>query len=134
MDMVAYTLNVNQIRERETEFLNKINQLRVYSQEDIPDLRDIFVKACKKEFGAAERILDIIYKRKFDVLNYDCWLNSDDECYIINRNTGEYINWYKTYHLGRDIHTTVEPDKIEEFLHAFNTEIGPDELMKSQME
>ena len=79
--------------------------------------RDAFVNAVIRVFGDDGIFLEFIQDEDFSS-NYDCFA-TNDECYIINRNTGEYINWYKFTHLGRDIHSTVSPDKFEHFLQKF---------------
>ena len=81
--------------------------------------RETFNDAVTKVFKSGIAFLDFIEHEEYDVSSYDCFVAYDDECYIINRNTGEYINWYKFTHLGRDIHSTVNPDNFEEFLQKF---------------
>lgn len=81
--------------------------------------RDEFLLAIEKVFGDACTFLDILENNQYDDLRYDCFIDPNDETYIIDRETGSYINWYKFYHLGRDIHSTVKPDEFEEFLTCF---------------
>jgi hypothetical protein len=81
--------------------------------------RDAFIHAVIKVFKSCDAFLDFIENEEYGLLYYDCFYNSDAECYIINRSTGEYINWYKFTHIGRDIHSTVSPDKFEHFLQKF---------------
>lgn len=82
------------------------------------DCRQQFIDAAIKVFGIDSSFFDQIddeeYSDKYDVFN-----PSDGECYIINRETGEYINWYKFTHLGRDIHSTCPPERFEKFLREF---------------
>ena len=80
--------------------------------------REQFGDAVKKVFGTANNFLDFIESGKYSDL-YDVIYYYDDECYIINRETGEYINWYKYTHIGRDIHSTVHPNDFVEFLTKF---------------
>lgn len=88
------------------------------------DLRDLFCSAVTKIFGDSTTFLDFIEDDKYSI-KYDCFLDSDGENYIINRETGEYINWYKFYHIGRCINISVFnmyeniPKWIEEFLVEF---------------
>ena len=88
------------------------------------DLRDIFCKAVTKIFGDSYIFLDFLENEEYSV-KYDCFLNGSGENYIINRETGEYINWYKLTHIGRCINistlSTYEniPKWIEEFLVEF---------------
>ena len=85
------------------------------------DLRDIFCNIITKIFGDSIAFLDFLENKEYST-KYDCYLDYNGENYIINRETGEYINWYKLDHIGRDInisiihlHTSV-PKWIEEFL------------------
>lgn len=79
--------------------------------------RNEFVEVVKKIFKDTS-FFDFI-ENEYYSNNYDCFVTGSDECYIINRSTGEYINWYKFTHLGRDIHTTVNPNYFEEFMKKF---------------
>lgn len=90
------------------------------------DLRDLFCNAITKVFGDDPEIfLDFLQDKKYSFDKYDCYLDSDGENYIINRETGEYINWYKLYHFGRSINISTLsaykdiPKWIEEFLVEF---------------
>lgn len=94
------------------------NRSRVYTLENTPDLRDKFADDAIAVFSSAEAFLDFIEDRKYSS-RYDAFLDYNSETYIIDRETGKYINWYKASHIGRDIHTNVEPDKIAEFLREF---------------
>jgi len=76
------------------------------------NMREIFCNAVTKVFGSSDAFFDIIENDKY-AYNFDCILRSDDDNYIINTITGEYINWYKTYHLGRGIGISVV--NVEEF-------------------
>ena len=80
--------------------------------------RDEFINAVTKVFKSCDVFFDFIEDEDYSN-RYDCFVSGSDECYIINRSTGEYINWYKFTHLGRDIHSTVSPDKFVDFLTKF---------------
>ena len=68
--------------------------------------------------------LDFLENEKYST-KYDCYLDYDGENYIINRETGEYITWYKLSHIGRSIIISTcfsyvnIPKWIEEFLIEF---------------
>lgn len=81
--------------------------------------RDAFIEAITKVFKYDDIFFDFIEYKDYAPSYYDCFVSGNDECYIINRDTGEYINWYKFTHIGRDIHSTVSPDKFEDFLQKF---------------
>ena len=111
----------DQYRETVSEFKKKWfkgeNRSTVYTQENTPGLRDKFADGIATVFFSFNAFLDFI-DGKYSP-RYDVFLDYDDETYIINRETGKYVNWYKGSHIGRDIHTNVEPDKIVEFLREF---------------
>lgn len=74
----------------------------LYTQTTHEDMRDLFCKAISDIFGDSLIFLDILENDKYSS-RYNCYLDPDGENYIINSETGEYINWYKLYHLGRCI-------------------------------
>lgn len=84
-----------------------------------PNLRDEFNNLVEKVFGDVDKFLDLIDGTgtcEFDVAVTE---RPSGEYYIINRQTGEYINWYKYTHLGRDIHMNFDPSQLEDFLVKF---------------
>lgn len=96
----------------------------LFNKTNFNDLRDLFCNAVVKVFEDSDAFLDFLENDEYSV-KYDCYLDCNGENYIINRETGEYINWYKLNHIGRDINisTSVEhnyiPKWIEEFLVEF---------------
>lgn len=92
------------------------NEIEVFT-----DCRKQFEDAVKKVFGEADDFFDFIENDEYSDL-YDVFYPENDECYIINRGTGEYINWYKYVHIGRDIHSTVNPNDFVTFLEEFKGE------------
>lgn len=101
---------------------------KVYTRKDIETLRDDFANAVKETFnGDCSSFLDIVENEEYDSMIYDVFYDYNGETYIINRITGEYINWYKFTHLGRDIHTTISDpskDKFVKFLKEFKDSIN----------
>lgn len=95
----------------------------VYTQDGIQTLRTDFENAVKEVFdGDALSFLDVIEHEEYDPSIYDVFYDYNDENYIINRSTGEYVNWYKFTHIGRDIHTTISDptkDNFVKFLKEF---------------
>ena len=89
------------------------------------DLRDLFCNAVTKIFGDSMTFLNFLKNEEYSTVKYDCFLDYNGENYIINRETGEYINWYKLSHIGRSINISIlNPDTtipkwIEEFLTKF---------------
>ena len=94
----------------------------IADQNTHPTLREDLVKEIDNVFGDYQIFLDYIEEEMYGA-NFDCFARSDDESYIINRNTGEYINWYKFYHIGRDVHISYN-DKLD--INKFLTEFKND--------
>ena len=96
----------------------------IFNQANRRDLRDLFCNAVTKIFGDSTTFLDFLENEKYST-KYDCYLNYNGENYIVNRETGEYINWYKLNHIGRCINISTSsyynkiPKWIEEFLVDF---------------
>lgn len=88
-------------------------------------LRDLFCNAVTKVFGDSMAFLDFLENEEYSTIKYDCYLDYNGENYIINRETGEYINWYKFDHIGRCINVSTSlwyksvPEWFEEFLVEF---------------
>lgn len=96
----------------------------VFNQTNRKDLRELFSNTVSKIFGNSTAFLDFLEDEKYSS-KYDCFLNYDGENYIINTETGEYINWYKLSHIGRNVNISTLsmykdiPEWIEEFLAEF---------------
>lgn len=99
---------------------------KVYTQNDIQTLRDDFINAVEEVFGENSlSFLDVIENEEYR-FDYDVFYDCNGENYIINRLTGEYINWYKFTHIGRSICTTIsDPSKdgFVKFLKEFKDSI-----------
>lgn len=98
----------------------------IYNQTNFSkDLRDLFCNAVTKVFGDSMTFLDFIENMEYSTIKYDCYLDYSGENYIINRESGEYINWYKLDHIGRCINISIihlydtVPKWIEKFLFDF---------------
>ena len=97
----------------------------IFNQTTRKDLRDLFCNAVTKVFGNPMIFLDFLENNKYSSTKYDCYLDYNGENYIINRETGEYINWYKLDHIGRCINISILlpykniPEWIEDFLVEF---------------
>lgn len=96
-----------------------------FDQTNRKDLRDLFCNAVTKVFGDSMIFLDFLENEEYSTIKYDCYIDNDEEIYIINRETGEYINWYKLDHIGRCINISTSswykniPKWIEKFLVEF---------------
>ena len=104
----------------------------IFDQTTCKGLRDLFRNAVTKIFGDSASFLEFLYNEEYST-KYDCFMNWNGENYIINSETGEYINWYKLHHIGRDIHISMSasfcsykdiPKWIEEFLVEFKESEG----------
>lgn len=95
----------------------------VFNQSNYEDIRDLFNQAITKIFGNSEIFLDFIENEKYSD-RYDCYIDNDGENYIIDRECGEYINWYKFTHIGRciNISTSLMRNKIPEWFEDFLVE------------
>lgn len=88
------------------------------------DLRNLFCKTVNKIFESTTDFLFFLENEEYSD-RYDCFLDGSGECYIIDTETGDYINWYKLYHLGRCISISISasyeniPQWFEEFLIKF---------------
>ena len=97
----------------------------VFNQTTCKDLRDLFSNAVTKIFGDSMTFLDFLENEEYSITKYDCYLDYNGENYIITRETGEYINWYKLDHIGRCINISTcfsykdIPGWIEGFLVEF---------------
>lgn len=87
------------------------------------DLRELFCDAVIRVFGSANTFIVFLENDKYST-QYDCLIDYNSENYIINRKTGEYINWYKFEHLGRCINLSVLClyDNISKWFVDFLTE------------
>lgn len=74
----------------------------IFNQTTHENLRETFCHAVIKVFGSSTAFLDFLENERYSD-KYDCFIDYDGENYIINCETGEYINWYKFTHLGRCI-------------------------------
>lgn len=84
--------------------------------------RDELCAEIIKIFGSGSNFLDFIEDEKYNNNIFDCFVECDGENYVIDRDTGEYINWYKFTHVGRSLNTRC--NNITEFLTKFkNSEI-----------
>ena len=100
----------------------------IFNQTNCKDLRDLFCNAVTEIFGDSMTFLDFLEDEKYST-KYDCYLDYNGENYIINRETGEYINWYKLDHIGRSINISTDDIMnitkwIEEFLVKFKESEG----------
>ena len=97
----------------------------IFNQTNCKNLRDLFCNAVINVFGDSMTFLDFLENMGYSTTKYDCYLDYNGENYIINRETGEYINWYKLDHIGRCISISTAswykniPKWIEEFLVEF---------------
>ena len=78
--------------------------------ETYPIDREIFTNIFTSIFSNdnISKILDIIYSG-YESEKYKCWIY-DDEVYLLNKETGMFINWYKLDHIGRCLQSTIGSD------------------------
>lgn len=91
----------------------------------------------RNDFMTREELTEIVVRDKnsdyfFNIFEdndvgprFDCVCSCDEcmgnaEIYIIDRDTGHYIGWYKLYHIGRDWHTNMSSkEEVEKFFDDF---------------
>lgn len=96
----------------------------VFNQSNCSDIRDILCNTVIKVFGSEDTFFTFILDENYSS-NYDCYVDDSGENYIINGVTGEYINWYKLYHLGRCLNVSIyrfNYKDIEQWFEIFLTE------------
>ncbi len=96
----------------------------VISSSTYEKLRDIVFLAIAEVFGETGNFLDFLENEEYGQ-QYDCYTDPNGENYIINRDTGDYVNWYKLYHIGRCPYVSMASntnDDIKEFLKKFFTD------------
>ena len=96
----------------------------VFNQSNCSDIRDILCNTVTKVFGSSDMFFTFILNENYSS-NYDCYVDGSGENYIINNVTGEYINWYKLYHLGRCVNVSIfrfNYKNIEQWFENFLTE------------
>ena len=93
--------------------------MKVYDTHNTPDLRELFIESINKVFDTDDDFMDLVDNKH--IIGFDIFVDTgeSDEVYIIDRNTGEYINWYEFYHLGRTMSINFEPSKLVDFLTRF---------------
>lgn len=109
----------------------------IVNQTICENLRDSFCKAITNVFKDTISFFDFLINEEYSS-KYDCYLDPSGENYIINRESGEYINWYKLYHVGRCInisisqaHKNLQKQKwFEIFLSEFKNSKESEEVKK----
>lgn len=101
----------------------------IFNQNNVDNLRALFCNAVINIFGNTESFLEFIENEECSD-KYDCFIDWNGENYIINRETGEYINWYKFNHIGRSICISVLSNRsiISEWLESFLVEFKGEEV------
>ena len=92
------------------------------------DLRNLFCDTVSIIFENSMEFLDFLENEKYSD-KYNCYIDYSGENYIINRVTGEYINWYKFDHIGRSISisTSASYEKVPEWIEEFLIELKESE-------
>ena len=95
----------------------------VFTADTYENLRDIILHTVADVFGDDDRFLDFLEYEEYGQ-PYDCFIDPNGENYIINRYTGDYVNWYKLTHIGRCpcVSMVSCSDDIKEFLKKFFTD------------
>jgi len=99
--------------------------MKVYNTNNTPSLRENFIESINKVFDNEDDFMDLVENKH--IIGFDIFVDTgeSDEVYIIDRNTGEYINWYEFYHLGKTMSINFEPSKLVDFLTRFKNADHP---------
>lgn len=96
----------------------------VFTSDTYENLRDTILHTVVDVFGGADNFLDFLEYEEYGQ-RYDCCIDPNGENYIIDRNTGDYVNWYKLTHIGRCPNVSIASDTnddIKEWLKKFFTD------------
>ncbi len=91
-----------------------------------PDnLRELFEDLVRENFTNNDEFLDAVEENDFGT-HFECACSvgesiGNGEIFIIDFDTGHYINWYKLAHIGRSASTNVDS---EEELEKFFKKLG----------
>lgn len=89
--------------------------MKVYNAYNFEGLRDFVYKSIDSIFGI-EQFLDMVDDNYDGIADKYDFIRGIGDFYIINRETGQYINWYKYTHIARDIHMNFDPIELRKFL------------------
>lgn len=82
--------------------------------------REYFRQTWNEIIGEDNDILDTISSHQLiDVDGKFLIVNNDEDIYIIDTNSFEGVNWYKTYHIGRALNTSMDCASLTSFLCRF---------------
>lgn len=81
-----------------------------------------------------DNICDIIFSG-YEGYSYKCWIY-DDEVYILNKETGDFINWYKIDHIGRCLTSTIgsKPSDYVKFFTGLADEMCENGVIHNEQE
>lgn len=96
--------------------------MKIYNEYNYDNLRQIVVETIKHVFGDTEKFLDMVDDIDGIYDKYDFVKTIDEEFYIINRRTGEYVNWYKYTHIGRSVNMNFHPRYLTNFFKLLKNE------------
>lgn len=96
----------------------------VFTDSTYENIRDIILHTVVDVFEEDDSFVDFLENGLYDHVQYDCFIDPDGENYIINCDTGDYVNWYKLNHIGRYPHVSMVScsNDIKEFLKKFFTD------------
>lgn len=85
--------------------------------------REDLCKVVKEVYGGIDKFLDDVEEDCIIRFSVFCTINESSgngDVLILDRETHQYISWYKLSHLGRDLHTNIiSYSFLKDFIYAF---------------
>lgn len=85
--------------------------------------REDLCKVVKEVYGDIDKFLDDVEEDCIIRFSVFCTINESSgngDVLILDRETHQYISWYKLSHLGRDLHTNIiSYSFLKDFIYAF---------------
>lgn len=85
--------------------------------------REDLCKVVKEVYGDIDKFLDDVEEDRIRRFSVFCTINESSgngNVLILDRETHQYISWYKFSHLGRDLHTNINSEvELFEFISIF---------------
>lgn len=85
--------------------------------------REDLCKVVKEVYGDIDKFLDDVEEDCIIRFSVFCTINESSgngDVLILDRETHQYISWYKLSHLGRDLHTNIiSYSFLKDFIYTF---------------
>jgi hypothetical protein len=85
--------------------------------------REDLCTVVKAIYGMSEDFIEDVGKNSSDGFEVFCSIgenSTDSDILILNCETGQFVSWYKLWHVGRDIRSNIQNlTDLEKFIHDF---------------